>query len=318
MASRPIWSEYPDFGERLAGIADGAKMKLKDLLLLNALEAMLSFVSSCTACPAACSAVAVTGRRSATGEAIIARNFDYIPVVQPYYITRESRPSGKARSLEFTIAPLAGAVDGINEYGLCITYDYAFTIDGGRPAAPISLLIAETLGRCKTVAEAAEWIPSRPRWGGGLLMLADVTGDIASLELSSTRSHLRRPLAGEDLLYHTNVFCDPAMCEVQVSADATFTDKAPAALRGRRLHHSSETRNARFKQLLQNSVQLDKYELSTIMADHGPDGIPDEHSPCVHGGYWRTTASLQFLPRSRTMRIAYGPLCEAQLHEIAL
>src|SRR4029077_1658840 len=99
---------------------------------------------------------------------------------------------------------LAGAVDGVNERGLCITYDYGFAVDdalGNGP--PISASISAALAQTTTGSEAAALIMARPRWGGGLLMLADADGDIASLELSTTRSELRRPAPGEDLLYHT-------------------------------------------------------------------------------------------------------------------
>src|SRR5439155_21232854 len=89
--------------------------------------------------------------------------FDYLPLVQPLYTLRESRPRSGFRSLDFTIAPFAGAVDGINEKGLCITYDYAHVSDfSGRGTAPISIAIAEALQRCATVVEAADWLSSRP------------------------------------------------------------------------------------------------------------------------------------------------------------
>ena len=52
------------------------------------------------------------GSRTADGAPVIARNFDYLPLVQPYYVTRESAPRDGFRSLEFTMASLAGAVDG--------------------------------------------------------------------------------------------------------------------------------------------------------------------------------------------------------------
>ena len=188
----------------------------------------------CTVLPplAACSAVAVRGRRSATGQPMIARNFDYLPLVQPMYTLRESHPEGRLRSLEFTMAPLAGAVDGVNERGLAITYDYAFAIDDAQGSGPpISASISAALARAATVGEAAEIIMGRPRWGGGLLMLADAEGDIASLELSSTRSALRRPAAGEDVICHTNAFSTERMQAVQVAADAIFTAGPRAAPR---------------------------------------------------------------------------------------
>ena len=311
--------DYPAMCQRLAGIAEGAGVGIKSIHLINALEPFLSSVGGCTTCPGACSAVAVRGHRSATGEPIVARNFDYLPLVQPYYLVRESRPIGKLRAVEFTTAPLAGAIDGMNEEGLCITYNYGFTIDSlSMPAAPISMVISETLEHCGTVAEAADWIISKPRCGGGLLMLCDSSGDIASLELSSTRSHLRRPAPGKDILFHTNAFSSEHMREVQAPWDAVYTDGAPTPLRGRRLHQSSELRDQRFKELLGESETLDADKLGVVMADHGSTGIPNDDTPCVHGSYWYTTACLQFFPRHRRMRVAYDTACRARYQDVQL
>lgn len=250
---------------------------------------------------------------------MVARNFDYLPLVQPHYVVRDSRPRDGYRSLDFTVAPLVGAVDGMNEHGLTITYDYAFTTDlPTTPAAPISMLISETLERCKTVAEATEWIASRTRWGGSLLLLADAEGDIASMELSSTRSHVRRPAEGEDLLFHTNAFSDHSMREVQVPMDAVYDERAPEPLRGRRLHRSSELRDQRFQELLSTTERFDRDTLAAVMSDHGPEGVPGNETPCVHGNYWHTTASLQYFPRSRTMRVAFDTACQARYVELTL
>jgi hypothetical protein len=309
----------PALHERLRGLAAGAGLRPRTIALFNALEPLLSSVGGCTSCPGACSAVAVRGRRSATGEPIIAHNFDYLPLAQPYYLVRDSRPEGKRRALEFTTAPLLGAVDGINDAGLCITYNYAFTTDRSPvPAAPISMAISAALERCGTVAEAADWIAAQPRWGGGLLMLADATGDIASLELSSTRSHLRRPAAGEDVLFHANAVSSPQVREVQVPWDAVYDERAPTPLRGRRLHQSSELRGARFRQLLDATEVFGTAELAALMADHGPAGTPGDFTVCVHGSYWYTTACLQFFPRSRRLRVSYSTACQARYLEATL
>ncbi len=90
----PFARDYPAMRQCLAGIAEGAGVGLNAIYLLNALEPVLSSLGGCTACLGACSAVAVRGRRAAGGAAIIARNFDYLPLVQPFYLVRESRPQG--------------------------------------------------------------------------------------------------------------------------------------------------------------------------------------------------------------------------------
>ena len=293
----PLKQYYPDFSQRLLGLADGAGLNPSVPYLFNALEPLLSYIGGSTACPGACSAVAVRGRRSARGEPMIGRNFDYIPLVQPFYTMRECRPKDGYRSVEFTVAPMVGTVDGMNERGLCITYDYAFTTDVD-PASPIpiSVLIGKTLQRCGTVTEAAAWIATSPRWGGGLLMLADAEGDLASLELSATLSHLWCAAPGEDFLFHTNRFSSPAMREVQIPDDAAYTKTAPMPLRGQRVHRSSEGRDRRYRELLASTPVLDEDLLSAITADHGAGGVPSETTPCVHSSYWNTTACLQFFP----------------------
>jgi len=313
----PLARDYPTMNERCAGIAQGSGMSLKGILLINALEPLMSSVGGCTACPGACSAVAVRPRRSTTGEPLVARNFDYLPLVQPFYVVRKLKPSRGLRAIEFTTAPLAGAVDGMNEAGLCIAYNYGFATDQPKePSAPISMAISEALSRCRTVTEAVTFISSMPRWGGALLMLADADGDIVSLELSSTRYHVRRPAEGEDALFHTNAFWSAHMQEVQVPWDAVYTKNAPTPLRGRRLHQSSELRDGRFRQLFAEVGMLDADLLGRIMADHGPEDIPSDYTPCVHGSYWFTTACLQFFPKSRRMRVAYNTACRATFEEV--
>ncbi len=299
----PLAREQPQFSQRLAGLAAGAGVALDSLYLLNAMEPLLSSLGGCTACPGACSAVAVRGPRAAAGAPMVAHNFDYLPLAQPFYTVRESRPAEGYRALEFTAAPLVGALDGINETGLCVAYDYAFATDAVPGAAvPISMLICEALRRCATVGQAAEWLGGQRRRGGGLLMLADAGGDVGSLELSDTRSHLRRPV--EDVLFHTNDFSAPQMREVQIPDEAVYADGSPQPLRGRRVHQSSDERNRRYRDLLAGDGVIDRDGLAAVMADHGPEGKPDDFTPCVHGSYWFTTACLQFFPAERRMRVA--------------
>ena len=311
--------DYPPFAERLAGIANGAGMPLRIICLFNAIEPMLSSEGGCAACPGACSRLAITGTRSVTGETIIARNFDYLPLVQPYYILRDSRPTKGFRAIEFSAAPLIGAIDGMNETGLCITYNYAYTTDASHsPAAPISVLVSQALARCSTVEEAATWIASQPRFGGALLMLADARGAIASLELSSTQHHLRRAELSENILFHTNRFWSDYMRHIQAPLNSRYTASAPRALRGMRLHESAEKRDKRFLALFESHTRLGETDLVRMMADHGPEDVPSAHTPCVHSDYWQTTACLLFFPRSRRIRVSYTNACVAQFTEFRM
>ena len=317
---RGLTGVLPDTRERLLGMAEGAAVRPRSLYLLNAMEAVLSDLSRSCVVPAvaACSALAVTGKSSGTGEAILAHNFDYLPVIQPLYTLRESRPAGKLRSLEFTVAPLCGTVDGINEAGLCITNNYAFMTDAKHAAPTISMWIAEALGCCRTVPEAAELLAKSKRWGAGLLMLGDAEGRIASLEISSTRSALRSPSDDSDLLFHTNRVQMSEMIPVELDEGAVYSDRAPQALRDQRVHQSADVRSERLQARINVAQQLDTEQISHVMSDHGHHDRPSAETICMHSDYWYTTACLQLFPKQRKMRVAYDTACRARYEEFQL
>ncbi len=317
----PMNKDCPGMIERLCGLADGAAVGIESLYLLNGLEAYLCSMAGCTAAAAvasACSAVAARGSRSVDGQGVIARNFDYLPMIQPFYSMRECRPSGGFRSLEFTIAPMCGTIDGINEQGLCITYNYAYATGVAKPAAPISMAISEAMARCRNVQQAADWIRSRPRCGAGILMLADAEGDLASLELSSTHSQLRRPPAGSDILCHTNSYATDVMQRIEIPAATHYNSRVPAPLRGVRVLESSDRRDERFVHLIEQTETFGPDELAQLMSDHGPSGDPSGGSICMHSNYWNTTACVQLYPASRRMRLAYDSACQAEYAEFSL
>ncbi len=310
----------PAHAHRLDGIAAGAGLSSKSIRLLNALEPWIADLDgkAIVPPPGACCAVAVRGRRSSTESPIVARNFDYLPLIQPYYAVRECRPREGFRSLEFTIAPLAGAVDGMNENGLTITYDYAYVRDCARFGPSISMAISAALARCRTVAEAVDFLGSFPRWGGGILMLADASGDIASLELSNSKHAVRCPTRGADHLFHTNRFRAGLLSDVEVDDDTVFAGRSPRALRGRRVHDSSDLRDRRFADLFDGDERLSANDLERILADHGPENEPGDATICTHGSYWYTTATLQFFPRDRRMRVAYDTACRPRFVDFEL
>ncbi len=309
----------PGASQRLRGIARGARFREDSLWLIQAMEGLLASVEGITDAspPGGCSAVAIGGSMSSVGEPVIAHNFDYLPIVQPYYIVRESCPNPGFRSLEFTAAPLVGAIDGVNERGLAVTYNYAQTVDAGRIGPTISMRISEVLARCETVPGAVEWLTNQPRWGSGLLMLADRHGDLASVELSNTVAAVRRPEGGRDYLFHANKFQCPRTVQVEVPVAAVYNSHAPKPLQGHRVLDSSLARMKRLEELFANIGPVSLDQLGAIMADHG-EGQPSDSTICMHSDYWVTTACVQCLPASRVLRVSYGTACQAKYVEFAL
>lgn len=322
VSSPAVAAGSPGNYQRTLGIASGADAPVDGVWLLQAVEGLLGSVDGAVDVPppGGCSALAIRGAASATGRPIIAHNFDYLPPVQPFFFIRESQPAHGLRSIEFTVAPLAGAIDGVNEKGLAITYDYSqtlATLDPGRAGPTISMRISETLAEAATVSEAVEKLSRDSRWGSGLLMLADATGDVASLELSNTRAEVRRPNDGADFVFHANNYVCPATAAVEVPARGVYNVRAPRPLRGRRVLDSSLRRMSRFDELLQDAAGLSSDDLKRIMSDHD-GGEPSDATICMHSDYWITSACVQCLPQERTLRVAFGTACQAKYTDYTL
>lgn len=311
-------SELPETWARLQAMSQGSGVSLRRLALLNALEPVLSDLSgSITGLEAGCSAVAVGAERSGGYGAILAHNFDYLPLVQRFYCIRDERPNNGLRSLQFSIAPMAGTVDGINEAGLAVTLNYAYATDKNRPAPTISMRLAEVLTRCRTVQDACDYLTHASRWGGGLIMLADAHGATASVELTSTKQFVR-PSSSDGIVTHANRVCGQPTLAVQLPTNAIHGDRSPRALRGHRVHSSSEHRELALRDIEQHDSPLDPDTLAKQMANHGPTESPSRLTLCMHSDYWHTTACVQLLPEARRLRISYSTACQARYTDFVI
>lgn len=311
-------NELPEAWARLQAMSQGSGVSLRRLALLNAMEPVLSdLTGSVTGLEAGCSAVAVGAERSGGHGAILAHNFDYLPLVQRFYCIRDERPNNGLRSLQFSIAPMAGTVNGINEAGLAVTMNYAYTTDKNRPAPTISMRLAEVLARCRTVQDACEYLTHSSRWGSGLIMLADANGATASLELTPTR-HFIRPGSPHGIVTHANRAGGEPTSAVQLPTNAVHSNRSPQALRGHRVHSSSEHRERALREIELYDSPLDPDTLAKQMANHGPADSPSRLTLCMHSDYWYTTACIQLLPEARRLRVSYSTACQAQYTDFVI
>lgn len=319
LGRRLVWPAlertHPDQAFRLRGIALGAGLPLHWLLVGPVMELALN--RSVYRMPQACTAFAVTGQRSSRGEPMIGKNFDYPPASNAMHLTRRSRPSaaGRAASLEVTKAPLAGSHEGINEHGLAVVYNYGSF--RGRAAARVSVtfLVQHLLEHCHTVEEAIARMRDLPRAGGALLMLADATGDIAAVELAPDALAVRRG----DSLVHANHARTAEIAERDVPEPAVFPRwMRPVSLRGRRVRESSEERQGRAEQLLDQIGSATADDLADILCDHGADSRPSDNTICRHGPYYSTTCSVILFPVQRAMRLLVGAPCQRRYVDLAL
>ena len=303
-------ANYPLMQERLLGIAEGAETSVDFLYLFHALESASTGAYAVQPSLAACTAVAVNGSRTSTNRNLVAHNFDLVPATAPLLSLRRNSGGGPLRSCGLTLAPMAGIIDGINECGLAVTYNYAPTNDSDGSEPPISLAIDDALAHCSTITQAIQRITNHPRGGGALLMLADASGDVAALELSAHHHHCRWT-SGDGIVSHSNAYRSRSMRQFEMPRTAVYTDGAPQALRGTPIFQSAQLRDQRLNNLLSDNAPLDSSDLERIMSDHGSDDQPSANTVCMHGAHWSTLASVQLNPVERTLSVAYGSACSA-------
>ncbi len=317
LMTRDFVRAYPEHLERMIGIAEGGAVPVHLLFVAPLVELTLNRGAYTLPPPAACTAVAVTRGRSATGEALIAKNFDYPPASNAMHLTRLSRPRAgrRAGSLEVTKAPLPGCHDGVNEHGLAVTYNYGHFRGRSRARISITVLVQELLETCRSVGEALAMLRDRPRAGGALLMLADAGGDIASVELAPDFFSVRRG----DALVHANHALTDEMMARDIPREARIPGWVwPAELRGRRVQESSERRLERASMLLDSMGAASDRDLAAVLADHGAAGDGDDNTVCRHGPYYSTTCSMVLLPKQRSMRLLVGQPCAGSFTDLSL
>ncbi|RJP32437.1 MAG: hypothetical protein C4536_06090 [Actinobacteria bacterium] len=305
-----MWNDVSDYCPRqkmrMEGVAKGADIDESMLFLILSGELVLAHANYRLG---ACTATAVDADRSALGEPMVIKNFDYPAFFQPYYVTRLCSPVGFASTLDVTIAPLAGSHDGMNEHGLCISYNYGHGTDMPNVNVPITLLVQEALENCTNTGQAIEFLSAGKRSGGAILLVADASGDMVTVELSSNFSGVRKPEGG--ILINTNHYRCREMVSYDIPRNAYYTSKNVRALRGIRLHESSELRYGRAEQLLSDMGVVTMKDLLGVFCDHGESGRGDDNTICCHGPYFTTTCSIIMLPRSKRLLVTYGNPCDS-------
>ena len=307
-----IVKNQPKQMERMKGISDGAKIDLSTAMLLQSFELLIGQPSYSTQ---ACTTLAFPPERTMTDEVMVAKNFDYLNELAPYQLTCEAAPEGRFRTLGSTIGTLPGMLDGMSENGLTVTYNLAFTTDKPSNYVPLSMVIQEMLETCRNTEEAVEYVTKAKRGGhDALLTLADPSGDIRAVELSSNHSEVRRITDGQ--MINTNHYHCVAMCEHEVPREAVYSGAGvPKEWLGRRIHESSENRHDRAKELLKGDGKVDEDKIISVLRDHS-EGASSNLTICQHGPIFSTIRSVIFYPQKRTMKILYGNTCENEYSEI--
>ncbi len=169
-AGREVIRHFTHLAERVDGLARGAGIPFDSLMKLQ--------LKPLTGAPdaIALSAIALDEIPGAT----VVRSLSGRD-----WVIRRSLPEVGFASLEVAHPWHVGAIAGLNEEGLaaCIVPGSESFQNDGLP--PSQLLVQECLQRFTDVAAGLGWCTHRPVGGGGTILLADASGDRASIRFES-------------------------------------------------------------------------------------------------------------------------------------
>ena len=307
-----VFTYYPKQAQRLSGIAIGAEASLSTIFFLQGMELLIGNWSYRLD---ACSTLAFSPNRTTTGETIVAKNFDYLNVLEPYNLTCETKPNEGYATLGCKMSPLAGMLDGMNEHGLTVAYNLAYTLDEPQCYAPLSMALQEMLETCKTTDEAVKFIVKAKRGGhDAVLTLADAEGDIKTVEITSSHSAISESAGGQ--VINTNHYKTNEMQKHEIPSNAVYFGKGvPKEIVGVRVHESSEQRLKRAQELLKGKEKVDEGKITAVLRDHGENNEPSLFTICRHGTDASTIRSVIFYPNKRSMKVSYGKPCKNQYDE---
>ena len=276
---------FPEILDEIRGFSDATGVmyyKVRSLILT------VSVAPSCTC-------FAATGQATKDGKTIFGRNYDmfyWLKKGAETYITYHKGANSSIGNSDIFI----GREDGINDKGLAVGLA-SVNCEGRQPGFIFPLVVRLLLDKCADVDEAIKLATKIPHLKSMTYLLADKSGKMAALEVTTNRIHVRRP--SSDYIIITNHFQEPRMQELE-----NLNERPP----------DSPQRYQGVDRLL--SLNLGKIDLEfakKILRDH--ESLICSHIETIKlGTLWSLVAS----PEERTMWIADGHPCKTEYQPFSL
>ena len=307
-----VYAHYPERAEQLEGVAEGAGVDLSTALFFMYLE--LAGVGETRFSVDACTAVGFQREATECGEVVMVKNMDFYNDYAFMLTARKTVPDNGYSVFGNTAASYPGMVDGMNEHGLSVIYNFASTTEKPTCYTPLSLAIQETLQSCETTEEAVRHITQAKRGADALLMIGDAEGTLRTVEISSTESAVREPQGS--VLLNTNHYHTEEMKSIEIPRDAVYPEDAALDLRGTPFFLTSTTRWDRVIELLSEGGRFSEERIHGMMSDHGVDAEPSRLTICRHHDIGSTLYTVLYYPERMTMKVLYGNPCMNELSEM--
>lgn len=279
----------------LAGTAEGAGLDLEDILAINT-RTEIMYGHQQQALPE-CTAFGARGSATASGDVLMAQNWDWLPAAAGSCILLHAEPRGRPSFVTFVEAGLLAKM-GFNDSGIGMVTNLLLSDeDRGDAGVPFHAVLRRVL-TSSTFDEAVAAVTEATRASSGNYLIASASGDLVNLEARPGGVHATRP--ARDTVHHANSFCGPI---------GAHSDRGVEAL------PDSPARTDRMGRLLEEAHgRLDAETASALLADH--DGHPS--SICRHAPEGAhpiegilTVASVIIELSPARMHLAFGRPCSS-------
>lgn len=311
-----IESADPAYAETMRGAAEGSRLPLDDIAVLNArYELIYSQYSSINQersahVPAGgCTAFAVTPEVSADGHLWLGQNWDWFPQVRGLVL--RARYPGGFTVAAFTEAGIVGGKIGMNSAGLGLVINglLSHRDDWTRLRTPFHVRTWKVL-HSQVLSDAVRVITGEERSCSANFLLGQANGraEVVDVETAPHATCTFAPSAG--LLAHTNHFVDPAALQVWQPLAEEKT--------------STYQRAARMQHLLKEDRRdgtLHAEGLRTALRDHAghPDSVCRHPNPALpEEERVETVVSVLQDLTARRLYVAGGTPCVSEYQEIQL
>jgi isopenicillin-N N-acyltransferase-like protein len=283
----------PRIAELLDGVADGSGVAAEEIYALNARTELLYGTSI-----EECTAIGVLDTRSASGDTLLAQNWDWHPDQRPYTLLLATRDETGFVTATLTEAGML-AKSGLNSAGLGVCVNMLGSDRDGRPGGvPYHVLLRAVL-EAPTLHHAIVAACANPRSASINLLIGQAfddestPGEIVDLEVAPGDVGFVHPVDG--LITHANHF------ESGLPLRDTLKD----------FGGTSFFRAARARRLLGDGM-LNQKNLAEVLGDHGgnPRGICRHDDP--NDGIAdrsETLYSVLLNLDERSIAVAAGPPC---------
>lgn len=192
--------------EEMEGIARGAGRPFSEILALNARTEIMPAAFLTGTDSGECTAIAVSPGASATGETLLAQNWDWVGSQRESMILLRTRDGTDPGCLTLTEAGMLAKI-GLNSSGVGVCLNILRSVfDGNGAGVPVHVLLRALLKR-SSVSDAIAFAAKLSFGGSSNILMADRGGEVASLEFSPQGLRVVREDGGT--LCHTNHFVHP-------------------------------------------------------------------------------------------------------------